>query len=208
MTDPYKVLGVSPDASQEEISKAYKKLAKKYHPDLNPNDKNAEAKMHQINEAYDLIRSGKATSGSHSDYNTSYNDYRGGYGYGGYNSYNGSDMFSAVKRCIQLGQFYDALRLLDAINTRNGQWYYLAAVTHYNLGNTTTALNYINEAIRLEPDNMEYRSFYDQVNYYGQDYSKRRTVYSNVNMRTCSRLIPALLCCLSGGRCWPWLCCW
>ncbi len=201
MTDPYKVLGVSPDASQEEISKAYKKLAKKYHPDLNPGDKNAEKKMHEINEAYDLIRSGKAKSGGYSDYN-SYG------GYGGYNSYSGNDMFSAIRRCIQMGQFYDALRLLDAVNVRNGQWYYLAAVTHYNLGNKATALNYINEAVRLEPNNMEYRSFYQQMNYSANDYSNRRTVYSSVNMRSCLRFIPALLCCLSGGRCWPWFCCW
>lgn len=203
--DPYKVLGVSPDASQEEVSKAYKKLARKYHPDLNPNDKQAAEKMSQINQAYDLIRSGKAKS-------SGYNDYNASYGYGGYNhSYGnsyGNDMFSAVRRCIQLGKFYDALRLLDAISNRTGQWYYLAAVTHYNLGNKTTALKYIDEAIRLEPDNMEYRSFYDQVNYYGQDYTNRRTVYTNINPRVCTGFIPALICCLSGGRCWPWFCCW
>ena len=200
--DPYKVLGVSPDATQEEISKAYKKLARKYHPDLNPGDKQAAEKMSQINQAYDLIRSGKATGGSYNDYSSSY----GGY-YGGYSSYGGSEMFSAVRRCIELGQYYDALRLLDSINVRNGQWYYLASVTHFKLGNKATALKYIEEALRLEPNNSEYQSFYQQLNYYGQNYSGRRTVYTNIHPRFCTGIIPALLCCLTGGRCWPWICC-
>ena len=64
--DPYKVLGVSPSASDDEIQKAYRKLVKKYHPDVNPGDENAERKMREINAAYDQIRNireGKATGG-------------------------------------------------------------------------------------------------------------------------------------------------
>ena len=194
--DPYKVLGVSPDASMEEISKAYKKLAKKYHPDLNPNNKHAEEMMHKINEAYDIIRSGKSSGGGYNEY--------AGYGQ---NSYQGNQAFYAVRRCIQLRQFYDALRLLDSINVRNGQWYYLASVTHFNLGNKATAVKYIEEALRLEPNNSEYLSFYQQLNYFGQNYNNGRTVYTNLNPRLCTGIIPALLCCLTGGRCWPWLCC-
>ena len=54
--DPYKVLGVSPDASDDEIKQAYRRLAKKYHPDLNPDDKVAAEKMQQINAAYEQIK--------------------------------------------------------------------------------------------------------------------------------------------------------
>lgn len=202
MTDPYKVLGVSPSATEEEISRAYKKLAKKYHPDLHPNDKNAEDKMAEINRAYDLIRSGKANGNPYENYNTGYGNYNG------YGSYSSDNMFSAVRRCIQLGQYSDALRLLDAISVRSGQWYYLAAVAHFNMGNRTTALTYADRAVKMEPDNMEYRSFLEQISAYGNGYSQRSTGYSNVNIRHCFRFLPALLCCLSGGRCWPWLCFW
>ncbi len=55
MTDPYKVLGVSPGASQEEIKKAHRTLAKKYHPDLHPGDSAASEKMNEINAAYDML---------------------------------------------------------------------------------------------------------------------------------------------------------
>lgn len=53
--DPFGVLGVSKSASQEEIKRAYKKLARKYHPDVNPGDNAAETKFKEVSAAYDLI---------------------------------------------------------------------------------------------------------------------------------------------------------
>ena len=55
MDDPYKVLGVSPNASDEEIKQAYRRLAKKYHPDLNPGDAEAEKNFKEVNEAYSIL---------------------------------------------------------------------------------------------------------------------------------------------------------
>ena len=54
--NPYKILGVSENCSDDELTKAYRKLAKKYHPDLNPGDKEAELKMGEINAAYEEIK--------------------------------------------------------------------------------------------------------------------------------------------------------
>lgn len=79
--DPYQVLGVPEGADEATVTKAYRQLAKKYHPDLNPGDPAAARKMSEINAAYDQIKSGKAGSAS---YGAS-----GGYGsaYGGYGTY-------------------------------------------------------------------------------------------------------------------------
>ncbi|MBR2670757.1 MAG: J domain-containing protein [Oscillospiraceae bacterium] len=76
MADPYKVLGVSPDASEDEIKKAYRELAKKYHPDLNPGNAEAEQKMNEINAAYDSIKNGTAYSSPYGTQSSS------PYGYG------------------------------------------------------------------------------------------------------------------------------
>ena len=53
--DPFEVLGIPRDASDDEIKSAYRKLAKRYHPDLNPGDPSAAQRMHEVNEAYDML---------------------------------------------------------------------------------------------------------------------------------------------------------
>src|SRR5450755_1107227 len=53
--DYYKILGVARTASADDIKKAFRKLARKYHPDVNPGDKKSEAKFKEINEAYEVL---------------------------------------------------------------------------------------------------------------------------------------------------------
>ena len=78
--DPYKVLGVSPDASDEEIKRAYRRLAKQYHPDRNPGDAHAAQMMQKINAAYEQIKNPEKTAPNQSSYG-------GQQSYGGYSSY-------------------------------------------------------------------------------------------------------------------------
>ena len=65
MNDPYSVLGVSKDASEEEIKRAYRRLAKKYHPDLNPGDPEAARKMNEINAACEQIKNPGQTNSAY-----------------------------------------------------------------------------------------------------------------------------------------------
>src|SRR3954469_5958472 len=53
--DPYKILGVDKKAPQDEIKKAYRKLARQYHPDRNPDDASAESRFKEISAAYDVL---------------------------------------------------------------------------------------------------------------------------------------------------------
>ena len=87
--DPYEVLGVPHGASEEEVTKAYRKLAKKYHPDLNPGNEEAAQKMSEINAAYNQIKNGTAGSSSYGQSSYGSSSSYGGSSYGG-SSYGGS----------------------------------------------------------------------------------------------------------------------
>lgn len=74
VTNPYEVLGVSENASLDDCTAAYKKLVKKYHPDLNPNDVIASEAMKEINKAYDSIKSGDFSQYANSNAENSNSD--------------------------------------------------------------------------------------------------------------------------------------
>lgn len=160
ITNPYKVLGVPDGASEEECAKAYKRLAKKYHPDLNPNNKEAEEKMAQINAAFDQIKNGTASA------NSSYS-----YSQGGYYSQNqtrsssGSapDYYASAAQFIRTRQYQQALNLLSNIEDRNAQWYYLSALANMSLGNRAKAEDHIKTAYAKEPSNATYRQAYENI---------------------------------------------
>ena len=79
--DPYRVLGLEPGASDDEVKAAYRRLAKKYHPDRNPGNKAAAEKMNEINAAYDAIKSGQADRYSTGgDYGYDYSGQQQSYG--------------------------------------------------------------------------------------------------------------------------------
>ncbi len=221
-SDPYQILGVSPDASEDEIKKAYRKLAKRYHPDVNPGDAEAERKMREINDAYDRIKNkdkyqGQQQTGYGGSYGYGYGSY-GGYGaYGGYGrqSYTAQDdstEFRAARSYINAGYYQEALHVLSQMQDRTAKWYYYSATAHAGLGDQVTAISHAQQAVAMEPNNQEYRRLLLMLQQGSAAYGQRGAAYGFPNMHTnplCLSLCAAqLLCgCCGGNGFYPLFCC-
>ena len=213
--DPYKVLGVSHDASDEEIKQAYRRLAKKYHPDLNPGDEVAQKKMQQVNAAYEQIKNpekAQRSGGYGGSYGGGYSRYDpfGGFGgFGGwqqtYTNTNSGDTYQqAAYNYIRFGRYQEALNALGNSADRNARWYYLSALANDGLGNQVTALEHIRRAVSMEPDNQEYLNVLNQIENGGRAYRQQAGNFGgfSMNMDPCTHLCLCWLfnvfCC--GGR--------
>ena len=170
--DPYEVLGVSRNASDEEIQKAYRALAKKYPPDRNPGNAEAAAKMNEINAAYDQIKNGvTGQSGSYGGYN-GYGGFGGFSGYGAYEQPQERAECRAAVNYIRNGRYNEALTALSQVplTERDGRWYYLSAVANMYLGNKINALEDAKRAVEIDPDNPNYRQLLSRLENNGQYY--------------------------------------
>ena len=203
MKDPYEVLGVSRDASDEDIKKAYRRLAKQYHPDVNPGDRQAEEKMKEINAAYEQITKERSGRGSTS----------GGYRqstYGGYGSqsYAGGTVLQQVRYAIQIGDLSRAEALLAGYSDHNAEWNFLKGAVCYRRGWMDEAKRYYQTACQMDPDNLEYQRALDYMeNGPRQAYTPGGTTFGT---DLCSSNLCLPMCCLwslcGGGV--PVFCCY
>ena len=217
MNAPYQILGVPETASDEEIKKAYRDLARKYHPDNyhdNPLADLAQEKMKEINAAYEQITkeraSGRRTGGAGGAYGG------GSYGYGGYQSYGGygssqsysgqSSVLQQARIAINTGNISRAEALLANYSDHNAEWNFLKGVVCYRRGWMDEALRYYRTAVQMDPGNAEYRQALDYME--GTDDTAYRPGGSFGTL--CSGNPCLSMCCLytlcSSGGYW-WFCC-
>ena len=162
VNNPYEVLGVPRNASNDEIKKAYRQLCKKYHPDSyvdNPLADLAEEKFKEVQAAYEQIM--KEREG-------------GGYSYSATGQSQSSSQeaveLQAARNYINNRRFQEALHVLSNINNRTAMWYYYSAIANMGIGNNLVAVEHAKQAAAMEPNNMEYVNFANQMQFRGQHY--------------------------------------
>ncbi|MBQ8797154.1 MAG: J domain-containing protein [Oscillospiraceae bacterium] len=179
--DPYKVLGVSPNATDDEIKQAYRRLAKKYHPDRNPGDAEAAKKMQQVNAAYEQIKNPDAYKQQPGGYG--YQSYQS-YGYGGYSSQPTGDQYQqSAYQYIRFGRYREALNVLQNSPEKNARWYYLSALANDGLGNQVTALEHIRRAVSMEPNNPTYLRTLEAIENGGAAYRQHAEGFRGFHVR-------------------------
>lgn len=212
MNDPYSVLGVSPSASDDEVKRAYRDLARKYHPDNyhdNPLADLASEKMKEINEAYDAITKSREQGGGSS------------YGYGGsaYQTAGQSQgagknaQYIQIRNLINANNLAQAEAMLNAIGTHDAEWYYLMGSVYWRRGWMDQAGQYYRTAATMDPGNVEYRNAVQYMNQGGQAYRPAGGMGASMmggdaacNM--CQNLICADCCCeMCGGNLIPCIGC-
>ncbi|MBQ7046065.1 MAG: J domain-containing protein [Clostridia bacterium] len=187
MRDPYEVLGISKDATEEQIKSAYRNLARKYHPDNyadNPLSDLASEKMQEINDAYDTImnqRKHRKNSGN--------------------NFNNVQSNYPDVRNLIASNRLEQAQELLDGVptNQRDAEWYFLNGTVQYKRGWFDGAYASFSNACRLDPTNAEYREALNRMQRSRTNaYNPYRTAAYGAGCSgcdVCSSLICADCCC-------------
>lgn len=198
MNDPYKVLGVSPDASDDEIKKAYRQLARKYHPDKYRDSDLADLaseKMKEVNAAYEEIKKMRENGGKSKGRNSG-----NGYSYAGNESSTGNPQYTEIRRMINTGNVSGAEQMLYSIAEadRNAEWNFLMGCVMTRRGNYVDAQRYFDIACSMDPYNNEYRTAQTQLrnraNGYGGGYRTQNSGGCSA-CDMCTGLLCADCCC-------------
>ena len=194
VTNPYEVLGVSPNASNDEVKKAYRDLSRKYHPDSyidNPLANLAEEKFKEVQQAYEQIMKQR----------------QGGYSYSsGTNSSQDEVELQTVRNYINARRFREALNVLAGISNRSAMWYYYSSIANMGIGNNLVAVDHAKQAAAMEPNNIEYVNYANQMQFRGQHYQTQGYGYGRQSYGTgnlcCDLWCLDTMCeCMGGDLC-------
>ncbi len=186
MKNPYEVLGVTSSASMDEIKRAYRDKARRYSEN--------QAKMDELNDAYDFIINNFGSNKA----NTSYADSSYGAGAAG----GQTSEFGDIRAKLNSGRIDDAEMLLDGIpyQRRNAEWYYLKGTIQHRKGWLESALENFRKAKEMEPGNSEYEAAFNQLERESKgDFRRNRQNEDNDGCcspcNICSSLMCADCCC-------------
>ena len=197
VNNPYEVLGVPKNATNDEVKKAYRQLCKKYHPDSymdNPLADLAEEKFKEVQSAYEQIMKERESGYSY----TASGQTQSG-------SQETAEL-QAARNFINNRRFHEALNVLSNIGNRNAMWYYYSAIANMGIGNNLVAVDHAKQAAAMEPNNAEYVNFANQMQFRGQQYQNMGQGYGRQGLGTgnlcCDLWCMDTMCeCMGGDLC-------